>query len=219
VATLKKYDFTGKEIGNLAIRDEDLQSSVNSQMIKDNIVAIRNNMRQWTANTKTRCEVSHSGQKPHPQKGMGRARQGYLGAPQYKGGGRVGGPRPKFDQHVRINKKERSAIVRHLLIEKIQENHLDILSLKPQQVDKTKQVANFFQAIGLDGKKVLVLASLSVKEKSEEWRRFQRNIPKTEFLYFANISAYDLACYSHVLLLEDAEKELMDLLILQEKGK
>jgi hypothetical protein len=35
--------------------------------------------------------VNHSGQKPHPQKGTGRARQGYLGAAQYKGGGRVGG--------------------------------------------------------------------------------------------------------------------------------
>ncbi len=219
MATLKKYDFTGKEIGTLAIPDEDLQSSVNAQMIKDYIVAIRNNTRQWSANTKTRCEVSHSGQKPHPQKGMGRARQGYLGAPQYKGGGRVGGPRPKFDQHVRINKKERAMAIRHLLIEKIQENHLYILSLNPAQVDKTKQAAQFFETIGLAGKKVLVLASLSMKEKSEEWRRVQRNIPKTEFLYFANINGYDLACYPHVLLLEDAEKEMMDLLIKKERGK
>jgi large subunit ribosomal protein L4 len=218
VATLKKYDFSGKEIGSLSIKDEDLQSSVSSQMIKDYIVAIRNNARQWSANTKTRAEVNHSGQKPHPQKGMGRARQGYLGAPQYKGGGRVGGPRPKFDQHVRINQKERRAAIRHLLIERIQGNQLSILSLQPNQVNKTKQVAKFFEAIGLQDKKVLVLATLSAKEKGEEWRRFQRNIPKTGFLYLANVNGYDLANYPHILLLEDGEKEMMALLT-QEKGK
>ncbi len=219
MATLKKFDITGKEIGSLQVRDEDLQSDANPQMIKDYIVAIRNNSRQWSANTKTRSEVNHSGQKPHPQKGMGRSRQGYLGAAQYKGGGRVGGPRPKFDQHQRINKKERQAAIRHLFIEKIQENHLQILSLKLGQVHKTKEVAQFLRAVGLNEKKVLILGSLSAKEKSEEWRRFQGNIPKTEFSYLTNISGYDLACYPYLILLEDAEKEMLDLLIKQEKGK
>jgi large subunit ribosomal protein L4 len=218
VATLKKFDFTGKEIGSLAIKDDDLQSSVSSQMIKDYIVAIRNNARQWSANTKTRAEVNHSGQKPHAQKGMGRARQGYLAAPQYKGGGRVGGPRPKIDQHVRMNQKERRAAVRHLLIEKIRESHFYILSLKSKQISKTKQVAKFFEAIGLQEKKVLFLSTLSAKEKGEEWKRFQRNIPKTEFLYLSHVNGYDLANYPYILLIEDAEKELLDLLI-QEKGK
>jgi large subunit ribosomal protein L4 len=218
VATLKKYDYTGKEIGSLAIPEEHLLSNVNPQMIKDYIVAIQNNARQWSANTKTRAEVNHSGKKPHPQKGMGRARQGYLGAPQYKGGGRVGGPRPKEDQHVRINRKERRAAIRHLLIEKIQENHLSILSLKPKQITKTKQVAEFFEKIDLNGKKVLILASLGAKEISEELRRFQRNIPKKEFLYLANVNGYDLAVYPHILLLESAVEEMMELLG-QEKGK
>ena len=79
MATLKKYDLTGKEIGQITIEDEMLKSSANSQMIKDYIVALRENARQWSANTKTRAEVNHSGKKPHPQKGTGRARQGYLG--------------------------------------------------------------------------------------------------------------------------------------------
>ena len=90
-----------KKIRSLRKRNRRTQQSIdklleimrsNSQLIKDYLVAIRNNARQWSAHTKTRAEVNHSGQKPHPQKGTGRARQGYLGAPQYKGGGRVGRP-------------------------------------------------------------------------------------------------------------------------------
>ncbi len=125
MADIKKFDLTGKEKGQVTVKDEVLERGANSQMIKDYIVALRANARQWSAHTKSRSEVSHSGQKPHPQKGTGRARQGYLGAPQYKGGGRVGGPRAKFDQHVSINRKEKRAAIRFLLAEKIQNNQLD----------------------------------------------------------------------------------------------
>src|SRR5262245_53218509 len=91
-------------------------------MIKDYIVALRANARQWSASTKTRSEMRHTTKKPHPQKGQGRARQGSLVAPQYRGGGRVFAPKPKFDQHVRINRKERKAAIRFLLAEKFKEN-------------------------------------------------------------------------------------------------
>ena len=57
----------------------------------------------------SRAEVSHSGKKPHPQKGTGKSAPRLSRSPQYKGGGRVHAPRPKFDQHVRINRKEKRA--------------------------------------------------------------------------------------------------------------
>lgn len=118
MATLKKYDLNGKVLGEVTIAEDLLNEPANSQMIKDYIVALRANKRQWSANTKGRSEVNHSTKKPHPQKGTGRARQGSLAAPQYKGGGRVFGPKPKFDQHVRINKKERRLAIRYLVAEK-----------------------------------------------------------------------------------------------------
>lgn len=116
---IKKYNIAGSVVGELSIDERLVQKTANSQMIKDYIVAIRNNARQWSANTQTRPEVSHSGQKPHPQKGTGKARQGYLGAPQYKGGGRVHSPRPKFDQHVKINRKEKERLIEILLLKKL----------------------------------------------------------------------------------------------------
>jgi large subunit ribosomal protein L4 len=89
VATLKKFDLKGKEIGQVNIADELANAEANGQMVKDYIIALRANARQWSANTKGRSEVNHTTKKPHPQKGGGRSRQGSLAAPQYKGGGRV----------------------------------------------------------------------------------------------------------------------------------
>jgi len=88
VTSLRKYDVTGKVLGQVDVQEELLEWVANSQMIKDYIVALRANKRQWSANTKNKSEVNHSGLKPHPQKGTGKARQGSLASPQYKGGGR-----------------------------------------------------------------------------------------------------------------------------------
>jgi large subunit ribosomal protein L4 len=157
VAVIKKYNLSGQEIGQVVLEDHLLQVSANPQMVKDYLVAYRANQRQWSANTKSRAEVSHSGQKPHPQKGTGRARLGYLGSPQYKGGGRVFGPKPKFDQQVRVNKKEKRAVIRSLLAQKIQEQHFHILSAEGLDAPKTKVMADFLKKLGLSQKRVLFL--------------------------------------------------------------
>src|SRR5271156_5483940 len=155
MAILKTYDIAGKQVGEMEVEDGLLEPRANTQLIKDYLVALRANKRQWSANTKTRAEVCHSGKKPHPQKGTGRARQGYLGAPQYKGGGRVHAPRPKSDQHVRINKKERRAAIRHLLIEKILDNKVHVLAFEPFKEPKTKRVADFLESRQLEESRVL----------------------------------------------------------------
>jgi large subunit ribosomal protein L4 len=168
VAIIKKYNLSGEEIGQLSLDDTLLEGVANSQMVKDYLVAYRANQRQWSANTKTRAEVSHSGQKPHPQKGTGRARQGYLGSPQYKGGGRVFGPRPKFDQQVRLNKKEKRAVIRSLLIQKIQEQRFCVLSTEGLDKPKTKFVVEFLKKVDLMQKRVLFLGEDLYAAKGSE---------------------------------------------------
>src|SRR5271154_3840437 len=138
MTSLKKYNLEGKHVGDVKVNAALLEAEANSQMIKDYIVALRANARQWSANTKTRSEVNHTTKKPHPQKGGGRARQGSLASPQYKGGGRVFGPKPKFDQHVRINKKEKKAAIRFLLAEKMREDKLHIIDNIDIETPKTK---------------------------------------------------------------------------------
>lgn len=212
MATLKKYDLSGKEVGEVAIEDAWLTKGANSQMIKDYLVAIRANARQWSASTKSRAEVAHSGQKPHPQKGTGRARQGYLGAPQYKGGGRVGGPRPKFDQHVSVNRKEKRAAIRHLLAEKIQNNRIIILKYDGLKEPKTQKLAKFLKSRELESKRILVLGEKDSLEKDQMFIKSMRNIPKTEFALMPNASGYDIAVPHSIIVLEPAVEKLLKIL-------
>jgi large subunit ribosomal protein L4 len=218
VALLKKYDLTGKEVGQVTVEDDVLTSTANSQMIKDYLVALRANARQWSANTKTRAEVCHSGKKPHPQKGTGRARQGYLGAPQYKGGGRVHAPRPKFDQHIRINKKERRAAIRHLLIEKILENKVHVLAFEPFTEPKTKRMAEFIKNRQFEDNRVLFLSEgffeqgASPTEKFELFIKSLRNIPKLKFRQLPKVSGYDVVVNHELVVMDSAIDQLKMLL-------
>lgn len=220
MAALKKYNLAGKEVGQVAIEDELLQSNANSQMIKDYIVALRENARQWSACTKSRAEVNHSGQKPHPQKGTGRARQGYLGAAQYKGGGRVHAPKPKFDQHVRINRKEKRAVIRHVIIEKILENRLHVLQFEGMSEPKTKRVAEFLKSRELEGKKVLFLGdgllfgskegeqAVSPVKKFDAFLKSIRNIAETDFMMMPNVSGYDVIAHNDLIVMDAAIDQL-----------
>lgn len=209
MATLKKYDVTGKATGEVSIEDELLTVAANKQMLKDYLVALRANQRQWSASTQTRAEVSHSKRKPYAQKGTGNARQGFLGSPQFKGGGRVHAPRPKFDQHVRINRKEKRLAIRSLLGEKIKESQAHILAYKPLKSPQTKTLAKFIKTLNLSGKRVLFLAEngdYSTLSKS------LRNLPKIEFTYFPNVSGYDLALCQEIVILESAVSQLNETL-------
>jgi large subunit ribosomal protein L4 len=212
LASIKKFDLSGKEIGHLTIKDELLQQEANSQMIKDYIVALRANARQWSAHTKTRAEVSHSGQKPHPQKGTGRARQGYLGAAQYKGGGRVGGPRTKDAFHVSINRKEKRAAIRHLLAEKEQGGQMIVLDSGAMRAPKTKKVADFLKGLEIFGKKVLFVAEKTEAKKDKHFVKSMRNIPNADFMLLENVSGYDVIAHGHIIVMDGATDHLTNML-------
>lgn len=221
VTTLKKYNITGKQTGECAVSAALSEAKANSQSIKDYIVALRANARQWSASTKDRSEVNHTGKKPHRQKGLGRARQGSLAAPQYKGGGRVHAPRPKFDQHVRINRKERRQAICALLAEKIQEKRVIVLEDATLETPKTKTFAQFLKATGLTGRVLFVgegayleMASeespvrISIpSDKHEMTMKSLRNLPKADFVLAMNMNGYDLLTAHSVVITESALKE------------
>lgn len=209
MATLKKYDLTGKASGEVAIDDSLLNTSANPQMMKDYLVALRANQRQWSASTQTRAEVNHSKRKPYAQKGTGNARQGFLGSPQFKGGGRVHAPRPKFDQHVRINRKEKRIAIRHLIGEKIKGAQAHILDYQELKAPHTKTLATFLKALNLSGKRVLFLAEAG---NYTTLSKSLRNLPKVEFLPLQNVSGYDLALSQDLVILHSAIPQLNETL-------
>ncbi len=227
MAQLKKYNLAGQEIGAVEVDDRLAKAEANSQSIKDYIVAIRANARQWSANTKTRSEVKHTTKKPRPQKGTGRARQGSLVSPQFRGGGIVFGPKPKFDQHVRINKKERRAAIRSLIGEKIRQERLFVIDELKMEQPKTKSVAQFISALGNKGR-ALFLGEVNEQEVEVEGKKTKlsvhtdhhrnfvkslRNIPKAEFKLSKNISGYDVMLAGDLYVTEAALKQVTEWLL------
>lgn len=219
---LKKYNLVGKETGQVTVEDHLIEAEANSQMIKDYIVALRANARQWSANTKTRAEVKHTTKKPHPQKGQGRARQGCLVSPQYRGGGRVGGPKPKFDQHVKINQKERKAAIRYLLAEKFQENRVWLIDNTDMEAPKTKSIVELLKGLDIKGR-ILFLGEASFSEvktedkvqrvsvsnnKHNHFIKSIRNLPRSNFMLASNVSGYDLMIAQGIVMTESALHEL-----------
>jgi large subunit ribosomal protein L4 len=87
---------------------EDFQN-INPHNLYLYVKAYLANQRAGTAHTKTRAEVSGSGKKPFRQKGLGRARQGSIRAPQFVGGGVAHGPRNERDWSQKINKKQKKS--------------------------------------------------------------------------------------------------------------
>lgn len=231
MTTLKKYDLSGKELGEIDAGECFEGVEANSQMIKDYIVALRRNARQWSASTKGRSEVSHSNQKPHRQKGTGNARQGTLAAPQYRGGGVVFGPKPKFNQHVRINAKERRSALRFLLAEKMKFGHVLLIDDSAAQAGlkdgKTKVVANFLKSFKIFGRKVLFVSEgtratleegnetieISVRsDKHQNLHRSTKNIPRAECTLASNLNGYEVMAARDIILTESAFAEIKNLL-------
>jgi large subunit ribosomal protein L4 len=205
VVALPKYNLKGERIGDLKISDQALQLQVNSQMVKDYVVALRHNWRQWSASTKGRSEVEHTTKKPFAQKGQGRARQGTLVAPQHRGGGVYGGPKPKFDQRVRINKQERQQAVRYLIAEKIREGKLSVLADTVMEQPKTGQVAKLLRQAGLN-RRVLILAE-APQDRHGHLALSVRNLPEAEFGLAVNVNGYALMVAHHLLVTEAALRE------------
>lgn len=214
--SLKKYNISGEQIGEIALDDQSLKTGVCPQMIKDYIVAIRANARQWSANTKGRSEVNKTGRKPHAQKGTGNARQGCFAAPQYKGGGRVHGPKPKFDQHVRINKKERRAAISFLVSEKIINDKLVVLENTSIETPKTKLIAQFLAKGNFNDRRIIFVGEDPFDAQNEDQYATlmlsMRNIPDMNFKRVFNLSGYDLALNGLIVVMESAVDELKQLL-------
>lgn len=229
---LKKFNLDAKQVGTVEVAEPLAEATANSQLVKDYIVAIRANARQWSANTKGRSEVNHSTKKPHAQKGGGRSRQGSLAAPQYKGGGRVFAPKPKFDQHVRINQKERQQAIRALIGEKIRAERIVVLDNADMDKPKTQRMSTFCQAaLQGKGRRILFLAEGSFAEVEVEGKKTKvsvhseqhknlklsmRNIPDSEYRLVQNVSGYDLLVAHDIIITEPALKELHSWLLKDE---
>lgn len=212
MTTLKKYNLEGKAIGEVQVPPVFTNVESSPQSVKDYIVAIRANLRQWSANTQRRSEVNHSTKKPHPQKGTGRARQGSLASTQFRGGGRPFGPKPKFDQHIKINRKERRMAIRSLIADKISGNRVHIIENSKMDEPKTGYVSKFLNKVGLQ-RGLLVIDDVTERERghgNENFKLSIRNIPFTTYRSATTINGFDLVKAHDLLLTAKAFQQIVE---------
>mgnify|MGYP001401727030 FL=1 len=117
---IDKYSIDGQKLGQVELNDSVFAAEINDVLLYEFIKAANANLRQGTHSTKERSFVSGGGKKPWKQKGTGRARQGSIRSPQWRGGGIVFGPRPR-SYKVELPKSLKSAAYRSIFSVKAKE--------------------------------------------------------------------------------------------------
>src|SRR5574344_281776 len=115
---LAVLNINGEKVNDISLKETVWGIEPNDAVLYDAIRLTRNSLRQGTASTKTRDEVSGGGRKPWKQKGTGRARQGSIRAPHWYHGGVVFGPHPR-SYATKMNKKERRLALKSALAYKV----------------------------------------------------------------------------------------------------
>ena len=89
MASLPVYDRSGKEVGTYEIDPADLAPRISRQLLHDVVVMYQSNLRQGTAQTKSRGMVAGTTKKMYRQKGTGNARAGSRRSGIRRGGGHI----------------------------------------------------------------------------------------------------------------------------------
>ncbi|HHT96729.1 MAG TPA: 50S ribosomal protein L4 [Clostridiales bacterium] len=197
MANVKVYNVEGEEVSSIELKDSIFGIKINEHLVHMAVVHQLANKRQGTQSTKTRAEVRGGGRKPWRQKGTGRARQGSIRSPQWKGGGVVFAPKPR-DYSFKMNKKERVIAIKSVLTSKVNTDKLIVLDELSFDEIKTKQIKTMLDSFKID--KALII----LDKKDENVTLSARNLPKVRTVLSNSISVYDVLKYDTVLLSKEA---------------
>ncbi|MBQ1314998.1 MAG: 50S ribosomal protein L4 [Erysipelotrichaceae bacterium] len=206
--TVKVLDQTGKELKDLALNEAVFGIEPNQQAMFDAVVMQQASLRQGTADTKDRSEVSGGGKKPWRQKGTGRARQGSIRAPQWRGGGIVFGPTPRKYGY-RINRKVRRLALRSYLSQFVADNALTVVDKIQMDAIKTKDFAKIMKDLNAERKALFVFA---VEEDWENVWMSMRNLQNATFTTTEGLSCLDMANAYTLVATEAAVKKIEEAL-------
>ena len=196
----------GEKVKDLTLKDSVWNVEVNNAVMKDAIVLAQASLRQGTASTKTRSEVSGGGRKPYKQKGTGNARQGSTRSPQWPGGGIVFGPKPRnYDK--KQNRKERRLALKSALTSKLKDKELVVVDTLAMETNKTKDFNEMLKNLKISGKAVVVYG-----EDNENLFLASRNNDKVAVLAADEINVLDLVAASYLLIDESSVKKIEEVL-------
>ncbi len=192
------YDRTGASVGSVELADELFAAPVNAAVLHQVVTAQLAGRRTGTHDTKTRGEVRGGGRKPYRQKGTGRARQGSIRAPHYKGGGAVFGPHPRSYEQ-RLPRKMKRLALRGALTAKFGDEAIKVIDSFALVAVKTSELVGVLAALKADGR-VLVVAPA----RDERLELSSRNLPTVEVILADSLNVVDLLKADVVLIEQPA---------------
>jgi large subunit ribosomal protein L4 len=158
--------------------------------------------RAGTHKTKGISEISGTTKKPYKQKGTGRARQGSLRSPQFRGGATIFGPVVRSHEFG-LQKKVRRLAMRCALSDKAKDGKLIVLDQATLAEGKTKALKQRFEKFGWDS--VLIVGG---ERLDENFARAARNLPKVDVLPQQGANVYDILRRDTLVLTRDAVQHL-----------
>ena len=188
------YDRTGKRVGSVDLSEELFAAPINAAVLHQVVTAQLAGRRLGTSDTKTRGEVRGGGRKPYRQKGTGRARQGSISAPHYRGGGVVFGPHPRSYEQ-RLPRKMKRLALRGALTAKFGDEAVKVIDTFGLEAIKTKDLAGVLSALEASGR-VLVVAPA----RDEKLELSARNLPTVEIILADSLNVVDLLKADVVLI-------------------
>ncbi|WP_448206805.1 50S ribosomal protein L4 [Azospirillum sp. sgz302134] len=181
------------DVFGLPSRTDLLARMVNWQLAK---------RRAGTHKTKGVSEISGTGKKPYRQKGTGRARQGSMRSPQFRGGATIFGPVVRSHEHD-LTKKVRKLALKTALSTKAAEGKLLVLDSAAAETHKTKDLAARLATLGLSSALIIDGSNLN-----ENFARASRNIPLIDVLPEQGANVYDILRRDTLVLTRNAVEQL-----------
>ena len=201
MSKINVVDMAGKVVSELELNDAVFGIEPNKIAMHTAVVNYLANQRQGTQSTLTRTEVSGGGKKPYRQKGTGHARQGSTRAPQWRHGGIALGPKPR-SYRIAMNKKVKRLAILSALSTKVIDNEMIVVDAITTDEYKTKTMVNMLNAVGAQGKTLIVLDSADAKVIKSA-----ANIDKVKTAQVNSLNVYDiLNCDKFVIVKGAVEK-------------
>lgn len=197
---------TGASVGEIELNDAIFGIEPNEAVLFDAVVAQRASLRQGNHKVKNRSEVAGGGRKPWRQKGTGRARQGSIRSPQWRGGGIVFGPTPRSYSY-KLPKKVRRLALKSALSAKVVEQNFLVLDALTLAAPKTKEFTKILKDLSLEKKSLFVTADLD-----ENVALSARNIPGVTVLTANGINVLDLLGHEKVVFTKAAVEKVEEVL-------
>lgn len=200
------FNQTGAQVGEIELADAVFGIAPNEHVLFDAVMMQRASLRQGTHKVKTRSEVRGGGRKPWRQKGTGRARQGSIRSPQWRGGGIVFGPTPRSYSY-KLPKKVRRLAIKSALSTKVLEQSMLVLEDLALNAPKTKDMVTVLQGLSVQKKVLIVTADLN-----ENVALSARNIPGITVIAANEVNVIDVLHHDTLIMTKAAVEKVEEVL-------